>query len=296
MFSYPCSVLGLAGLLFAATGNFVFRTIGSYPNAAITYPRGLNASRTIVGSDLQSDGNYHGYLQVGRKFETIQPPGAISSYLEGINDKGEAVGGYCTVLNCVGPDVQHGFLYSSGKYTKLDYPVSGTSIAPEGINNLGQVVGGYCPGSTVCVGGLFPSNHAFLLNGGVFTTLDYPGAIGTQANAISDSGSIVGFYEDAAGRLHGYMYVNGVFTNLDFPSANWTYPAGIDNAGTVAGSFQDANLIVHGFSYSGGVYTQVDVPNSFSTALGGINNSGQVTAGADMNNGTTGNFIGTPVQ
>lgn len=284
-------------VLFASiAGVFSFKPIGTYPNAALTYPRGLNTSKTVVGFDLQADGNYHGYVEVGKNFRTIQPATAISSYLEGINDEGEMVGRYCDTRNCAGPDVQHGFLSRSGKYAKLDYPISGTSLAPEGINNLGQVVGGYCPSSTACTGGISPSNHAFLLVGSFYTTLDYPGATGTQANAINDSGSIVGFYEDTSATLHGYLYTNGVFTPLDFPGANWTYPAGIDNAGTVAGSFQDVNFIVHGFTYSGGVFTQVDVPNSFSTAIGGINNKGQVTAGADLNNGKVGNFMGTPLQ
>ena len=289
-------VIGATALLFASSGTYSFRYLGVYPSAASTVSRGLNLPRTVVGYYLQSGGYDHGYLQAGKNFKTVEPPGAISSYLEGINDKGDAVGGYCDTINCGGVTVQHGFLYEGGEYTKLDYPITGTSLAAFGINNLGQVVGGYCPGSTTCSGGISPSNHGFLLSRGVLTTLDYPGAIGTQANAINDAGTIVGFYEVHSTQLHGYMYVNGVFSQLGFPGANWTYPAGIDNAGTVAGSFQDANFIVHGFTYSGGVYTQVDVPNSFSTALGGINNNGQIAAEADMNNGTVANFIGTPVQ
>jgi probable HAF family extracellular repeat protein len=282
--------------LLASTGTFSFRHLGLYPNSAISVPRGLNSSKVSVGFDLQTDGNYHGYVKIGKNFITIQPPGSSSSYLEGINDKGEMVGGYCDTVNCGGITVQHGFLYKSGKYTKLDYPIAGTPLAAFGINNLGQVVGGYCPGLTTCSGGISPSNHAFLLKGGAFTTLDYPGAIGTQANAINDAGTIVGFYEEHSTQQHGYMYLNGVFTQLDFPGANWTYPAGINNAGTVAGSFQDRNYIVHGFIYSGGVFTQIDVPNAFSTAIGGINNKGEITAGADMNNSTVGNFIGTPTS
>jgi hypothetical protein len=36
--------------------------------------------------------------------------------------------------------------------------------------------------------------HGFLLDDGVFTTIDAPGAINTNASDINDRGRIVGFY------------------------------------------------------------------------------------------------------
>jgi probable HAF family extracellular repeat protein len=296
MLSTFVMLLGATALLFASSRTFVFQQIGSYPNAALTYPRSLNLGERVVGFDLQTDGNYHGYLQVGSVFKTIQPAGSISSYLEGINDLGVAVGGYCDVGSCNPETAEHGFLYSRGKYTKLDYPATGTSLAAEGINNLGEVVGGYCPGSATCPLGLSPSNHAFLLHHGVFTTLDYPGAIATLAYAINDSGSMVGYYEDSSTRLHGYLYRNGVFTTIDYPNSDWTIPLGVNNAGIVSGIYEDfTTLITHGFTYANGVFTQIDVPNSTATGLGGINNRGDVTATANVN-GVGKQFVGIPVQ
>jgi probable HAF family extracellular repeat protein len=40
-----------------------------------------------------------------------------------------------------------------------------------------------------------------------YTTLDVPGSALTQANGINDAGQIVGYYEDASGREHGFLAV-----------------------------------------------------------------------------------------
>jgi uncharacterized membrane protein len=39
--------------------------------------------------------------------------------------------------------------------------------------------------------------HAYLLSGGTFTTVDFPGATSSYARAINDSGQIAGGYYDA---------------------------------------------------------------------------------------------------
>lgn len=244
-------VLLLVAVLVSAstTGGFVFGPIGNYPNAFVTYPRSLNRSKSVVGLYQPPGGFYHGYMQEGKNFKTIEPPGVRSSFLEGINDRGAAVGGYCDTLSCNPEEAQHGFLFSNGKYSKIDYLTAGTSLAAEGINNRGQIVGGYCPGSVQCLIGLSPSNHAFLLDRGIFTTLDYPSALGTLAYAINDTGNIVGFYEDSSTTTHGYLYQSGTFTTLDFPNAAWTLPLGINNAGTVSGIYEDnTTFITHGFT------------------------------------------------
>jgi probable HAF family extracellular repeat protein len=290
------SLLLLSAIIAVAstTGGFSFQNIGSYPNSFVTYPRDLNSSRVVVGFYQPIAGFYHGYLQVGKQYRTIEPPGVLSSYLQGINDKGTAVGGYCDTASCGGGESQHGYLHSSnGKYTKFDYPTAGYSIAPEGINNLGQVVGGYCTTSATCPLGFSPSNHAFLLDHGRYTTLDFPGALGTLAYAINDSGSIAGFYEDSATVSRGYLYQNGTFIGLNFPNSQWTVPLGINNAGTVSGIYQDNNLMTHGFTYINGVFTRVDPPNSTASDVAGINNLGDVIAQANVNN-VTNNYIGVP--
>src|SRR5712692_9999537 len=168
-------LLGVVIVSASTTASSSFQPIGNYPNAFVTYARGLNSIRAVVGLYQPPGGFYHGYLQVGKTYKTVEPPGVLASYLQGINDKGVAVGGYCDTASCNGGSSQHGYLHSNGRYTKFDYPVAGFSIAPQGINNFRQVVGGYCPAGT-CPGGFLPSAYAFMLQNGIFTTLDFPSA------------------------------------------------------------------------------------------------------------------------
>jgi len=47
--------------------------------------------------------------------------------------------------------------------------------------------------------------HAFLNQGSAFTQLDFPGAVSTDGNDISEQGIIIGDFFDAAGVEHGYI-------------------------------------------------------------------------------------------
>jgi uncharacterized membrane protein len=285
-------LLMVAGASETSGSGFVFRPIGGYPNAFQTAPNDVNSSRMVVGIYQPAGGFDHGYFQQGKTYKTIEPPQVLSSYLSGINDLASMVGGYCDA-SCNPRSSQHGFLYENGKYKKIDYPIAGTSIALQGINNPGQIVGGYCPGQFSCPGGLLPSAHAFLLDHGAYTTLDFPAATATQANAINDSGSIVGSYLDAALAGHAYLYQGGVFFKLDFPNSLWTVATGINNAGTVSGYYADLSAIVHGFIYRSGAFKRVDVAGASSTSLGGISNTGDVTAAATVGS-TEALYLGVP--
>jgi probable HAF family extracellular repeat protein len=90
-------------------------------------------------------------------FTTLGFPGANHTYVEGINDRGQIVGGY------TGSHIQ-GFLYSGGTYTLLDLPPLAIASSADGINNAGQIVGYYVDGGV----------HGFLYRSGVYTTLNDP--------------------------------------------------------------------------------------------------------------------------
>src|SRR5262249_32698429 len=60
-------------------------------------------------------------------------------------------------------------------------------------------------------------NHGFLLSGGIYTTLDAPGAIGpdgTSASGINAAGQIVGSYRNSTGS-HGFLLNGSTYTTLD---------------------------------------------------------------------------------
>jgi uncharacterized membrane protein len=81
-----------------------------------------------------------------------------------------------------------------------------------GINDRGQIVGYYSDvESTLPVGGPL---HGFLLDKGVFSRIDVPGALSTLPLGINNRGQIVGFYSDGV-IGHGFLLRKDTFTTID---------------------------------------------------------------------------------
>src|SRR5437016_1835731 len=95
---------------------------------------------------------------------------------------------------------------------------------------------------------------------------DPSGIASTLAEGINGLGQIVGSYNDASGRTHGFIYKpnsSTPFTTIDDPSGNnFTVAQGINASGQVVGYYEDANHHSHGFLYSGGIYTTLDDPSA----------------------------------
>jgi hypothetical protein len=108
----------------------------------------------------------------------------------GINASGDITGYY------YGNGITaHGFLYSHGTYTTINFPGS-TSTLPEAINASGDITG-YYYGNGITA-------HGFLYSHGTYTTIDPPGSISTLPKAINASDQIVGFYA-GGGAPHGFL-------------------------------------------------------------------------------------------
>jgi hypothetical protein len=97
-------------------------------------------------------------------YTTVDFPGAIATTLNGgPNPEGTSVGSYTDTSF-----VTHGFvLTKKGVFTSFDAPGSTLTI-PNFISLQGVIVGEYSDSGSV--------SHGFVLNGGTFTTLDFPGA------------------------------------------------------------------------------------------------------------------------
>lgn len=138
-------------------------------------------------------------------------------------------------------------------FKTIDVPNS-TSTNVMANNASGDIVGYYTDASKVV--------HGFLLRGGTFTTLDYPGAdvAWTNANAINDSGDIAGSYSlkapAPASNVHGFRLTRaGVWSNEDYPEGTHIMQGGaygILADGTVVGCFHDGNPMTAMFGYSKG--------------------------------------------
>ena len=109
-----------------------------------------------------------------------------------------------------------------------------------------------------------------------FTTIDVPGAIGTQAYDINSEGDIVGLYTDAGGKMHGFMLSNGNFNIIDFPGSTMTRAYGINSRVDIVGDYKDA-AGNHGFLLRDGVFTSIDVPGASTTTAWGIGPKKNIT-------------------
>jgi uncharacterized membrane protein len=106
-----------------------------------------------------------------------------------------------------------------------------------GINNSQAVCGFFIDSQNV--------NHGFLLNGGIFLQLDYPGSTFTQALGLNNTGQVVGDYMDAAGLTHGFVYTvsSGQFVSVDDPNGvGMTVVNGTNDAGALVGFFGTAPI------------------------------------------------------
>ena len=83
-----------------------------------------------------------------------------------------------------------------------------------------------------------------------FTSIDVPGALRTAALGINPRGDIVGWYESADRKVHGYLLRGGTFTSIDVPGAPFSLADGINPRGDVVGLFIDADGKEHGYLLS----------------------------------------------
>jgi uncharacterized membrane protein len=167
-----------------------------------------------------------------------------------------------------------------------DEHVTFTTIDPPGaiyseanyMSPSGEIVGRYYDGSVCTLPCVADDghNHGFLLSGGEFTTIDFPGAAFTGAVGINPQGDIVGRYDEADGRQHGYLRSGGEFTTIDFPGATLTTAFGINPRGDIVGQYRSADAKLHGYLLSGGEFTTIDFPAATSTAAWKINPAGDI--------------------
>jgi probable HAF family extracellular repeat protein len=123
-----------------------------------------------------------------------------------------------------------------------------------------------------------------VLNRGVFTTINAPGAVnGTVLNGVNVFGQLAGSYIDDGGMFHGFFDNRGYFTTIDPPGSIRTVNGFINTQGQVVGTFrtpQGVDQIRHGFIWRNGTFTVFNVrgddPVGGGTLAFGINDFGEV--------------------
>jgi hypothetical protein len=129
-----------------------------------------------------------------------------------------------------------------------------------------------------------------------YQIVDVPGATATRIAGISDWGTTVGDFTDAAGALHAFIRTpSGHVTTVDIPGAASTTLRGINDVGVAVGFYsvqtpQGPNaLAFHGLKRTpDGLVTVVDLPGAGDSALLGINNLGNMVGQYDLQDQSVG--------
>ena len=82
-------------------------------------------------------------------------------------------------------------------------PTIGIPLENGGIGPNGHIAGTYCD-IAPCTA-TSTDFHGFVLTRRTFRSVDVPGAISTAVFAINARGDLVGFYDDATGKRHGFV-------------------------------------------------------------------------------------------
>jgi len=257
----------------------------------------INSEEFVSGSFDDPATNEHGFIRApNAQFNNFDFPVADFTDAHQINDLGQVVGQFSTNFPI------HGFVLSGAmnltgspspcQFLSFDYPDSQNSGA-RGVNNAGQITGIFrIPGSPARHGFLAtpraaatiaPNTQCLATTGSApnhhvdFKSFDFPGAINTQATAITPSGQIVGRYISPDGLQHGFTLRNGSFSSFDAPGANFTDIAWVNARGDLAGSFNDSRG-GHAYVLSHGIFKTIDSPNATLPNITGfgISNAGDV--------------------
>jgi uncharacterized membrane protein len=242
--------------------------------ATLTNPQGINAEGHIVGAYVQG-GVTRGFVLKDGVAETIVVDGAGFTFARGIGPDGTIVGNW-RPAGVSNPVVSFGFKRSSdGAVTTVGFEGK-THVIPQRILADGTVLGcahdddlmdsmigvtmntsadeavdifasmhnGGTPSGRQIIG-LYTNMDAgnrgegYLLSDGLFTPLLVPDSRFTAAWDINSRGDVVGVYQSADSRFHGFVMTEAGYTTLDFPAAGVTATRafGINARGDVVGNY-----------------------------------------------------------
>lgn len=188
-------------------------------------PSKRNAFGVTVGTIQDAQGHNHGFVNSGTDTVLVSMPGAVDTFLTGINRYGTIVGYFKATDGTL-----KSFKIKNGKTTMLQFR---TNTQATSISDTGVIVG-----NTI---GTLPSGNVrgFVLVNGQFHDLDFPGANSTSIADINATGTIVGQFGTPTGG-GSFIFKNGTFFVPTFHSTNELAKGGIINGingfGAIAGT------------------------------------------------------------
>ena len=163
-----------------------------FPDAVQTEIYGLSdATGALTGSYIDASGVRRGFSGDA----IVEAPGATETYADFVSWTGHIVGSYVDAEG-----IYHAYMRSSfGRFLSIDLP-NATNLEYfflHGLNNARAVVG-----RAKAVGDVPRTYVGSPLN---LQELQFPGSVSTEGWNINQDGSIVGHYDSADGRRHGFI-------------------------------------------------------------------------------------------
>lgn len=253
----------------------------NYPGDQYTSIFGLDDHGGFVGNYAAPDdptfSHVWGFVSDGEHFEQVDIEGSPFITVDGINNRGVAVGWFADP----GYACWHGFIrHPDGEIEVLPDPAPCTPFYYSGamdINESGTIVGRYFD-RTAGV-----SARGFVYRNGKLTTHHVPGARHTDFGGINDHGQIAGsalFQENGAfvGRL--FILDGDAYQLVDFPAGVFGAVYDINNRGEVVGELYYADG-PRGFVYRNGTFTLIDYPGALNTGVFANNDRGDIAGTFD---------------
>ena len=191
---------------------------------------------------------------------TFDYPGAVQTYANGINDRGEVAGFF---LNDV--DTSRGYVrFSDGRFSGriMDPKDNQNYTVLPGINNTGTACGNYSWDDHI---------HSFLLSGGTFTEIPLS-APNVYVWGVNDAGDYCGSLPD---QYQAFLGIGNGTTYFTVPGATSTSGYGINNLNQCVGSYALRDRS-YGFRRDADATLNypIGVLGATTTVLTGINDNG----------------------
>ena len=251
-----------------------------FPNSVQTEIYGYSDSTGVL------TGNFTDASGVRRGFsgdEIIEYPGATETYADFVSTLDNVVGSYVDAEG-----TYHAYLRGpGGSFATLDLPLEGELdyFFLHGINSALIAVG-----RAKAVGDV-PRTYAG--NPGALQELKFPGSVSTEGWNVNQDNSIVGHYDSADGRRHGFIArpkegtpqsrpgvvppdLNYTFESIDVPGVDFLAVTASSDFGDYAGNMRSADDEKDvGFTLINGVFTTYDFPDSQGTYFYALGNDGK---------------------
>ncbi len=251
-----------------------------FPGSVQTEIYGISdATGALTGNFIDASGVRRGFSAD----EIIEAPGATETYADFVNSSGGMVGSFVDADGLYHPYIRT----PNGRFVSLDLPDAPNLeyFFVHGINDARTVVA-----RTKRVDGV-PGTLVGTFQEGL-RRFEVPGSVSTEGYNINQDGSIVGHYDSADGRRHGFIARLATETDMETvatPSVfNYTFESinvpGVDFLAVTASSdFEDYAGYTRGadgekevaFTLIDGVFMTYDFPGSQKTHFYALGNSGQ---------------------